>query len=115
LLLAARLVAEHLGLPRSAAAGVERADSDPLDEMILLEPIGDDVADGADLEPVGAREILEVAEPRHRTVVAHNFANDGARVEASEARNVDGGLGMAGADEHGAGPGDEREGVAGRT
>ena len=49
-----------------------------------------------------------------RAVLAHDLADHAARVEAGEPRDVDRGLGMAGADQHAAGPGDQREDVAGR-
>ena len=80
--------------------------------MVLLQPIGDEVADRADLEAVGAREIHQIVEPRHRPVVAHDLADDRARVEAGEARDVDRRLGMAGADEDSAGLGHQREDVS---
>ena len=114
LLLAARLVAEHLRLPLRAAAGGEGAGRDSLDQMILLQAVGDEVADGPDLEAVRAREIHQVVEAGHGPVLAHDLADHSARVEAREPRDVDGGLGVAGANEHAAGPGDERKDVAGR-
>ena len=82
--------------------------------MILLQPVGDEVADGADLEAVGAREIHQVVEPGHGPVVAHDLADHAAGVEAGEAGDVDRRFGMAGADQHAAGPRDQRENVAGR-
>ena len=113
LLLAARSVAKHLRAPLGAARGGERG-CDALDQMILLQPVGDEVADGADLEPVGPGEIHEIVEPRHRPVVAHDLADHRARIEAGEAGNVDRRLGMAGADEDSAGPRHQREDMAGR-
>ena len=52
LLLAGRLVAEDLRLPFGAAGRGEGGRRDPLDHVILLQAIGDEVADRADLEPV---------------------------------------------------------------
>ena len=46
-------------------------------------------------------------------VVAHDFADDAGGSEAGEAGEVDGGLGLAGADEHAAAAGAQREDVAG--
>ena len=46
-------------------AGGEGAGRDPLDQMVLLQPVGDEVADGADLEAVGAGEIHQIVEPGH--------------------------------------------------
>ncbi len=81
--------------------------------MILLQPIGDEVADGADLEAVRAGEIHEIVEPRHAAVLAHDLADHPARVEAGETGNIDRGLGVAGANENAARPGDQRKDVAG--
>ncbi len=97
LLLAAGLVAEHLRLPFRAAARLERRGRDLLDEMILLEPIGDEIADRADLELMRAREVHQVVEAGHGAVLAHDLADDAAGVETGEPRNVDRRLGMAGA------------------
>ena len=75
-----------------------------LDQMILLQPIGDEVADGADLEAVGTGEIHQIVEAGHGPVLAHDLADDAAGIEAGEARDVDCRLGVAGADEDAAGP-----------
>ena len=82
--------------------------------MILFQPVGDEVADRADLEPVRASEIHQVVEPGHRAVVAHDLADHRAGIEAGEAGDIDRRLGMAGADEHSAGPRHQREDVTGR-
>src|SRR5205085_12152587 len=44
--------------------------------------------------------------------LAHDFADDPAGIEAGKARDVDRRLGVAGADQHPAGPSDQRENVA---
>ena len=84
LLLAGGLVAENLRLPFGAAAGLERRGRDLLDEMILLEPISDEIADGADLEPMRARKVHQIVEARHGAVLAHDLADDAAGVETGE-------------------------------
>ena len=68
----------------------------------------------ADLEPVALRERDQVGQPRHGAVVVHDLADDACRIEPGEAGEIDGGLGMAGADQHAAVLGDQREHVAGR-
>ena len=113
LLFAARLVAEDLRLPLGAAARLEGRACDLLDEMVLLEPVGDEIADRADLEAVRPREIHQIVEAGHGPVLAHDLADDAAGVETGETRDVDRGFGVAGADEDPAGFCDEREDVAG--
>ena len=68
----------------------------------------------ADLEPVELREGDEVGQPRHRAVFVHDLADHAGRVEPGQARDVDRGLGMAGAHQHAALAGDQREDVARR-
>ncbi len=70
------LVAEDLRLPLDAAIRLERRRGRALDHVVLLQPVGDQVADGADLETVRPREIHEVVEARHAAVVAHDLADD---------------------------------------
>jgi hypothetical protein len=60
-----------------------------------------------------AAEFLQVVEPRHRTVLVEDLADDAAGVQAREGGEVDRGFGMAGALEHAAGAGEQREDVAG--
>src|SRR5438045_1164395 len=82
--------------------------------MVLLQPVGDEIADGADLEAVHPSEVHQVVEARHGAVLAHDLADDAAGVEAREARYIDRGLGMPGADQYAAWPCDQREHMAGR-
>ena len=56
---------------------------------------------------------LEVGHARHRAVVVHDLADHAGRVQAGQPREVDRRLGLAGALEHAAGLGLEREDVAG--
>ena len=97
-----RLVAEDLGRPAAPLPAVERAVGDPLDQMVLLQAVGDEVADRADLEAVSAGEVHQIVEPRHRAVLAHDLADHAGGVEAGEPGDVDRRLGMAGADQHAA-------------
>src|SRR4029079_2791473 len=97
LLLPPRLVADPLRLPRRAAVGGEGTGRDPLDQMVLLQPVRDEVADGAGLQTVGTGEIHEVVEAGHGPVLAQNLADDARGVEAGEARDIDSGLGVTGA------------------
>ena len=56
----------------------------------------------------------QIGQPRHGAVVVHDFADDAGRIESGKAREIDGSLGVAGADQHAAILGDQREDVAGR-
>ena len=55
----------------------------------------------------------EVGDAGHRPVLVHDLADHAGRIEAGEAGEVDGRLGLAGALEHAAGLGLQREDVAG--
>ena len=113
-LLAARLVAEYLGLPLRATRRGERRGRNPLDEVILLEPVGDEVADCPYLQPVCPSEIHQVVETGHSAVLAQDsqITPDGLR--PARARHIDRGLGMPSTDQHAAWPRDQRENVPGR-
>ena len=65
-------------------------------------PVLDQVGDGDHLQPVPLAVRDEVGHAGHRAVVVHDLADDAGRVEAGEPREVDGGLGLAGALEHAA-------------
>jgi hypothetical protein len=68
--------------------------------MILLQAVGDEVPDGADLEAVQLREGDEIVHPRHRPILLHDLADHARGIEAGQAGDVDRRLGMAGADQH---------------
>ena len=55
---------------------------------------------------------IELRQPRHGTVVAHDLADHAGRVQAGEARDVDRGLGVAGAHQRAALARDEGKDVA---
>ena len=64
------------------------------------------------LRPCSRGERLEVGQPRHAAVVAHDLADDARGRETGEPREVDGALGLPGAHQHAAAPRAEREDVA---
>ena len=66
------------------------------------------------LRPWARGEVHQIVEPGHGPVLAHDLADDAGRVEPGEPGDVDRRLGMAGADQHAAGPGDQRKDMAGR-
>ena len=86
-----------------AEAGRQLRRRDALDELLVAAAVGDEVGDGDDLQVVALAVLDEVADARHRAVVVHDLADHAGRVQAGEAGEVDGGLGLAGALEHAAG------------
>jgi hypothetical protein len=82
--------------------------------MVLLEAIGDQVADRADLEPVQLGEGDEVVQPRHGAVLAHDLADHSGRIETGEPGDIDSGLGMTGTHQHPALPRHQRKHMARR-
>src|SRR4029453_17488509 len=103
LLFAARLVAEDLRLPLLAADRDKRAGRNTLDQMVLFQPISDEVSNGADLEAVRSREIHQIVEARHGAVFAHDLADHSAGIEAGESGDVYCRLRMTGSHEDSAG------------
>ena len=58
-----------------AALGGEAGGRHPLDHVVLLQAVGDEVADGADLEAVDRGELHQIVEPGHGAVLAHHLAD----------------------------------------
>ena len=88
-------VAVELAPPRG-----QRDALDPLDELLALQAVADQVRDRAHLHVVHVAELLQLRPPRHLAVGAHDLADDGRGLEAGHAGEVDAALGLAGADEH---------------
>ena len=82
--------------------------------MIVAEPVGDQVGDGGDLEPVGLREVDEIRQPGHGAVVVHDLADHAGGIKSREPRDIHGSFGVAGAYQHATILGDQREHVARR-
>src|SRR5262249_1480830 len=83
------------------------------DEWVVVWPVRDENGDGRDLEPVALCEGNKVWKPRHGAVVVHDLADDSGGIKPGKPRKIDGGLSVAGANEHAALLGDEREHMAG--
>ena len=98
----------------AGGGGLDGRLGDGAHEMVVAQPVGDEILDGADLQAVALREGDEVGHARHGAVVVHDLADDRRGVEPGETRQIDGRLGMTGADQHAALARDEREHVAGR-
>ena len=85
----------------------------PLDQLLGAAPVLDQVLDRDHLDPVPLAVRDQVGHARHRPVLVHDLADDAGGVQARQAREVDRRLGLAGALQHAAGAGAEREDVAG--
>ena len=126
---------EHVGLPgdlalderhvvlvvdqRAVADRLELAErrrqarrDDAFDELVVAAAVGDQVGDRDHAQPVAGAVLDQFGHPRHRAVVVHHLADHAGRVQARQAREVDGRLGLPGALEHAAGAALEREHVA---
>ncbi len=84
-----------------------------LDQPLGALAVGDQVGHGDHLQLVALAVLDEVGHARHGPVVLHDLADDAGGDEPGQAREVDGRLGLAGALEHAAALGLEREDVAG--
>ena len=96
-----------------AEAGRQARLDHALDELVVPAPVGDQVGDRDHLQVVLAAVALEVGDAGHRAVVVHDLADHAGRVQTGQSREVDGRLGLAGALEHAARLGLQREDVAG--
>ena len=94
-LLAGHRLAKGDGAELPVARG-QRHRGHALDEALVAAPVLDQVGDGDQLQPVPLAVGHEVAHAGHRPVVVHDLAHDAGRDEPGEARQVDGGLGLAG-------------------
>ena len=96
-----------------AEGGRQRGRDDPLDQLLGAAPVGDQLGDGDHLQAVLLAVGDQVGDAGHRAVVVHHLADHPGRGEAGEAGEVDAGLGVAGALQHAALFGPQREHVAG--
>jgi hypothetical protein len=105
-----RLVGDHAEF---TVAGLDAGFAGADDVALVAQAIADEFGDGKNLEAVLGAERDEVRNAGHFAVVAHDFANHAGGVESSHAGQVDGGFGLAGADEHSPFAGAEGKDVAG--
>ena len=91
----------------------QRAFCNAEDVALVLQAVTDELGDGEHFEPVLGAEFLQVGNAGHGAVVVHDFADDAGGDEAGETGEIDGGFGLAGADEDATAAGAEREDVSG--
>ena len=94
-----------------AVVGRQAHGDDPLDELLGLAPVLDQVGDRHEREPMALAEGDETRDARHRPVLVHHLADDSGRGQPGESREVDRGLGLARPLQH-PGAGTQREDVA---
>ena len=95
-----------------AEGGRQRGRDDPLDQLLGAAAVGDQVGDRDHLQAVALAVGDEVGDAGHGAVVVHHLADHAGRGQAGEAGEVDSRLGVAGALEHAAVFGLQREDVA---
>ena len=84
-----------------------------LDQGFVLAAVMDQVGDGADLEAVLVRELKQVRQPGHGPVILEDLADHRGRLHAGQLGKIATGFGVAGAHQHAAVLGHQREDVAG--
>ena len=105
------LAAENMELELAVFRG-ERPRGHAFDQLLALVAVFDQRRDGDERHLVALLEFHELRQPGHRAVLTEDFADDGGRLESGQGREVDGGLGVAGALKHAARPRAKREDVA---
>jgi len=95
-----------------AVRRAQRPFTDALDQRFVAAAVLDQVRDGADLQAVLLGEHLQVRQAGHGAVVVHDLADHRGRRQARHARQVAAGFGVAGAHQHAAVLGLQREDVA---
>src|SRR3546814_4765395 len=76
----------------AAPGAVDLALDDLVDQVIVAPAVGDQVSDGADLQPVQLGEADQVRQPGHGAVVIHDLADHAGRVQAGQPRDIHRGL-----------------------
>ena len=76
----------------------------PPDQALGLHAVPDQVLDRDHQQAVAPREPRELRHPRHRPVVVHDLADDTGGIQAGNAGQIDGRLGLTGAHQHAARP-----------
>ena len=99
--------------PELAVIGWQRRRRDAPHQRLGAHAVLDQIRDRDHQQLVPLRELRQLRHARHRAVVVHDFADDAGRIEAGDAGQVDGRLGLPGAHEHAAVARLERKHVAG--
>ncbi len=95
--------------------GGEERRGNALDVAFVTHAIADEVGDGEHFEAMAAAEFEQLGDAGHGAIFIHDFADYAGMREAGDAGEVDGGLGLAGADEDAATTGAQWKDVAGAS
>ena len=96
-----------------AELGLHALLGETLHRALVAQPVADEIRDGADLEPVAARKLLQLRPARHAAVIVHDLAQHPGGLQAGEAAQVDRRLGVPGAHQHAAAARTQREDMSG--
>jgi hypothetical protein len=96
-----------------AVACGEDSFGDAADVALVLHAVADEVGYREHLHVVLAAEFMQLRDARHRPVFVHDFADDGGRIEAGDASEIDAGFSLPSADEHPSIAGAQRENMPG--
>jgi len=80
-----------------AELGAEAAFRLAVDEALGVEPVADEVCDRDHFQGVALAELFQLRDAGHGAVIVHDFADDAAGAQSSQAGQVDHGLGLSGA------------------
>ena len=98
---------------KRSVIGRQARRGDPFDEAIVSHAVLDEVRNGDHEQTVLARKRGQLFHPRHCPVVLHDLADDAGRIESRQSGQIDGRLGLSGANEDAATTGPERKHVSG--
>src|SRR5947209_635574 len=86
--------------PERAVACWQFGIHNPPDERLFFDAISNQVCDRNDLEPVNFGENLKFRHPRHGSVIVHDLAYDGGRLQSRNSSNINAGLGLPNSDKY---------------
>ena len=105
-----RLIGDHAEL---AVSGGHHGLGQAPHVALVRHAVADEFGDGQHLHVVLAAELGELRHARHGAIVVHDLADDACGNQSCQPREIDGGFGLAGAHQHSAFAGAQREDVAG--
>ena len=92
-------IGEHAEIAEARGEGRFR---DALHVTLMLHAIADQLGNRQKLQIVAPAKFSELRDAGHRAIVVHDFANHAGGIEARDASEIDGRLGLARADHHAA-------------
>ena len=96
------LIGENMHIPRSTELGLNRAAVGQFNQIVIARPIGDQIADGADLQPMFRCKINKIRQTCHGAVFLHNLADHRGGIVSGKTADVAAGLGVTSANQNAA-------------